>query len=800
MTIHNTLLKQQTPKLRWKYITLPIYFIFDALWRFLRLVFFLLIISLVASLVYGYYYIKQIQIPQIDFDNLNNFAQSSIITDRDGNELFRFFTEDRQYVKFKQISPHLINAIVATEDQTFWTNPGLDPKGIIRAMQYNSKQRLNGQNNVQGASTITQQLIKNVALDPEQSIERKIKELILSFQLNEHIKQKLYNSSPDKEDDYKRLSKEMIIEMYLNYIFLGNYAYGIQSASQRYFNTDSSQLDILQSSIIASIPKAPSRYNLYTKRNNIMGYRMWYQKDQAQEIILDQQNITTIQNLFKKNLSLHTDQEIKDLILSQWVMDFFHQMASTSIIKNSEIYDLYYIPGRKDYVLGRMYQEWYITQSQLIDAFSQAIGYAFSPMYFPIQSPHFVYYAKDFLLRSPLFQSLGIDEQLLSIGWYTIITTLDSQIQSLTQQQIDQNMYLLNHHGWSNRSLLYTDSLNGDVLAYIGSIDFRNEQVQGQIDMVRAKRQIGSTIKPLIYANLFKHYPLWPNSFVTDLPITLEGFTPQNADGSFAGKIKLKQALAWSRNIPAIKVFKALWGESAIKPYLQQLGMNDIKDDRNYWFSLGIGSAEISMLQLNQAYMHLSQNWPIPLINPILEIKDKHGTTIYKKPPPYKPNPTQKTSPMEGGNQRGVKLIPNGASRLIRRILTNKIHAPAGRASRLTMPLIEHYAIKTGTSNMRLGTKRVPRDGRIVFYNGSRVLTIRGGNTDASPMGDKWYGANINAPLLHDLVKVYREKDLLPDTDKIRPDQELITKQGSDFYRHPLYDETPQRVNNILND
>ena len=154
-------------------------------------------------------------------------------------------------------------------------------------------------------------------------------------------------------------------------------------------------------------------------------------------------------------------------------------------------------------------------------------------------------------------------------------TSLDYEIQKLAEVALSNNKAAFFENGATNGSMLYLDSHNGDVLAYVGSLDYFNKDIQGQNDMVRSPRQSGSSIKPLIYA-------LTIDTPIYDIFFKAGKDTPNNADGKFDGMLPLKKALGFSRNIPAVKMFFAVGGEAVVKPYLQSLGLSGIKNTIEY--------------------------------------------------------------------------------------------------------------------------------------------------------------------------------------------------------------------------
>lgn len=161
-------------------------------------------------------------------------------------------------------------------------------------------------------------------------------------------------------------------------------------------------------------------------------------------------------------------------------------------------------------------------------------------------------------------------------GGLQITTTLDYEMQQWAETAIEENYGNLAKNDANNAGMIYLDSTNGDVLTYVGSADYFNEEIDGEVDMVRALRQPGSSIKPFIYALGIEKLGLTMDSPIFDLPLTIGGNTPQNSDGQFNGLMSVKKSLAYSRNIAPIKIFLSLGGEDIVKPFLWNLGLQSL--------------------------------------------------------------------------------------------------------------------------------------------------------------------------------------------------------------------------------
>lgn len=217
-------------------------------------------ISVIAIAIYYLH-----DVPDISKIENDVLPESSVIYDRNGGELYNLYSEEkRTYVPYDQISGHMRDAITSAEDKTFFENPGIDLRGLVRAGLYYVTGKTD---KVQGTSTISQQLIKNVFLSSERSTDRKAKEIYLSYELN------------------RKYSKEKILELYLNKISFGNNAYGIEEAAKTYFNKSSKDLGVLGSSILASLPKGSSYYSPYSHRDRLMGYFSVHDPDNAKDVV-----------------------------------------------------------------------------------------------------------------------------------------------------------------------------------------------------------------------------------------------------------------------------------------------------------------------------------------------------------------------------------------------------------------------------------------------------------------------------------------------------------------------------------
>jgi penicillin-binding protein 1A len=669
-------------------------------------------------------------------DKITEIPQSTIIQDRTGKELFRFFEEDRYRLTYDEISPHMIDAIIAVEDQTFRENNGTDRAGLMRAIIANVKVRMNNEGQLQGWSTITQQLVKNIYLTREKTISRKVQELVLAQQLTKK-RTGVFRDQGLSKDEARREAKESLVTAYLNYVFFGNRSYGIDAAARHYFQTTAKELTLLQSAILAALPQAPSVYNPSVNQESIMGY--WLISPPLSG------NINTV------SLNMSGSELVYELLASKPFTvqnDCLTDLMNRATVGSGE-FQAAYQQGRKDRVLCRMWETKKITEQELIAEFLAAKDIVFHTPRYSLTAPHFVFWIQQRLLGLPQFEEMGMTYEQLSQWGYTVVTTLDGDLQTAGEES------LLNYRTWlqnmwgNNRALVHIDSSNGDVLTYIGSTDFYDEEIDGQVDVLRSIRQTGSTLKPFFYAYLLTNYAFTIKGNIVDFPLSKSG--PSNHDGRFWWRTTIASALAWSRNLPAVRIFLALGGAQTFVPYLQSLWFTSLDSiNKEYGYPLALGADEATLLQLAQGYIQLSTTWSVyPEINPIQRIIAPDGTTIYQKPP-----------------SRIKKVIPDTVAEMIWRILENPSNMPAEWRWLRNLP-INNLALKTWTSDIKVNGEPRPRDGVSVVYTPTEVIISRAGNTDGAAMWAKAFGGEINHYPLREYLQAVVDQEKTVDQPRI---------------------------------
>ncbi|MFC1810907.1 transglycosylase domain-containing protein, partial [Patescibacteria group bacterium] len=380
-----------------------------------------------------------------DIDKLS-VAQSTTIYDREGNVLYvKHGEENRKYVPFEEISQDLVDATVSIEDDEFWDHKGFDIPGLIKAGLH----EVFGVGAQRGGSTITQQYVKNAFLTSERSYTRKIKELILAVRL---------------EQAY---DKQTILELYLNKIPYGNNAYGIQKAAEIYFDKDAKDLDVAESAMLAGLPQAPSYYNPYGS-------------NKLSELLIP------VEDLEKRNLTDST----------KLTNGIDYKMGLIGKGYQYENGDGLYIPGRADIILRKMYTDGLITSDEKDEAWSKLQNLELEKHITKIDAPHFV-----FLVIEQLEEKYG--KEVVEQGGLQVYTTIDPELQEIAEIAVEEGAANNARFNATNASLVSIDPDNGQIVAMVGSKDYYDEEIDGNVNIATAYRQPGSSFKPYVYAQAF---------------------------------------------------------------------------------------------------------------------------------------------------------------------------------------------------------------------------------------------------------------------------------------------------------
>jgi membrane peptidoglycan carboxypeptidase len=642
------------------------------------------VIGLVGLMLFSFIFgIGAVAILSIGLPDVSNIealtaAQSTQIFDRDGGLIYTIHgSENREFVAYDQISTSLVNATVSIEDDKFWQHGGFDIFALGKAALH----EVFGIGAQRGGSTITQQYIKNTFLSPERSYLRKIKELILAVRL---------------ENAY---SKQQILELYLNRIPYGNNAFGSQKAAQIYFGKTAKDLDLAESAILASLPQAPSFYNPYGENKSSHLLKEFSQNE-----------------IFYRKISSEADLEA-----SEYVRGLIGKHVQISADK--EIY----LQGRTDLVLKRMYELGYITTEQRQQALNELQLTTFNEYHESIKAPHFVFYIKQILE-----DKYGKD--IVERGGLKVYTTLDPKLQEYSEQVIDaQGENTQTKYKTNNAAAMTIDTKTGQILAMVGSRDYFNEDIDGNVNVLFRPRQPGSSFKPIVYARAFEE-GYGPGSVVYDVPTKIGADRPSNFDGKWLGQVNLRTALGKSRNIPAIKAYFLAKEQDSIIDFAVKLGITVLDKSRSYGYPLAIGAGEIPPVEMLTAYATFANNGLRPEISGILKVVNSNGDILE-----------------EWRQKELVSALDPQIAYLINSILSDQ-NASVGPALYVSG---KTNAAKTGTStkeNKKDAREQgqytvAPSDCWTIGYTPEIATVVWAGNTDGSGLGYTADGYNIAAPI-----------------------------------------------------
>src|SRR3989344_4234995 len=391
-------------------------------------------------------------LPDVDKVGALIAAESTVITDRNGTELYRIHgEEDRTLVSLDHISDYVEQATIAIEDQRFFERGCFDVIGFSRAA---FSQFLPSFFVRSGGSTLTQQFSKNALIGTrKRKITRKLREYILSCQLE------------------RRYTKDEILEFYLNRIPYGNNAHGVEQASQTYFAKSASGLTLAEASVLAALPQLPTYLSPYGEHVHTMlsaeGQRRF---DQGK---------------------IHSANDVRDQDFWLGIVGQTFGTGATAV----------YVGGRTDQVLMNMRTQGFITEEERVGALAELQTITFKRARENIRAPHFIFFVKDFIEREFGDQ---FDAGFLESGGLTITTSLDWDLQQIGERVVNEvgktNAELYDAH---NAALLAVDPKTGEILTYVGNRDYWDEENDGNVDIISSPRQPGSSFKPFVYAASF---------------------------------------------------------------------------------------------------------------------------------------------------------------------------------------------------------------------------------------------------------------------------------------------------------
>ena len=557
-----------------------------------------------------------------DYKFLNNYKPpvSSKVYSGNGEVVSDFSKEKRIFVPFNTIPKNVINAFLSAEDKNFFSHPGVDAKGVVRAVINNISNLLYSKR-LEGASTITQQVAKNFLLTNEVSLNRKIKEAILAFRIE------------------RALTKERILELYLNQIYLGSGAYGVAAASLEYFDKSIRDLNYSEAALLAALPKAPSRYNPYKdlevakfRRNLVLKNLLennylkteWYEKLKNEEIKLKKTKKIYLEDAqyyiedVRKNVvdTLSYDKVYKQGFNINIPMDLKLQTIATKSLREGLIaYDKR--RGWRGSLTNKDYNsDWNkgLEKYRLENSISWKLAIVKKLNKFSAE--------------------IEIQDKKQGIIEYESISWTKKEFNKLFKpgdiiyvKHIKENIYSLEQLPKVNGGIVVMDPFTGRVLALSGGFSFKQSEFNRA---TQAKRQPGSAFKPFVYALALENN-FSPTTLVLDAPLVLDQgedlkmWKPENYGKKFYGPSTLRVGLEKSRNLMTVRIAQKLGLEKIIN-FSQQL---NIYENPEELLSISLGSAETTLLKLTSAYSVFVNGGKI--VEPILidRIQDSEGNTIF---------------------------------------------------------------------------------------------------------------------------------------------------------------------------
>lgn len=611
------------------------------------------------------------------------------ILDRNGKLLYEIRDReggDRIPVRLGDVDPHIVNATVATEDKDFYINVGLDPIGLARAFVQNLSDSAAP---VQGASTITQQLARNVLLSEdertERSYTRKIREAVLAVRISE------------------RYGKDEILEMYLNEVYYGHQAYGIEAAAQTYFGKSANSMTLGEASLLAGLPQAPSEYD-----------------------------------------------------------PFVNPVSAKA---------------RQIHVLNRMVNQGYITQEEAGNAAAEKLR-LYPQDGVQLEAPHFVFYVRDLLE-----QRYGAN--MLYRGGLKVTTTLNLDWNRKAEEAMRAHLENLKKQDANNSALVSINPKTGEILAMVGSKDYYDKSIDGEVNVAIARRQPGSTIKPLIYALAFSKG--WaPETVVVDEPTDfpnapgLPAYRPHNYDLKFDGPMTIRHALSNSKNIPAVKALMYV-GVPDFAGFVANMGVH-LENPQLYGLSLALGGGEARPLDMTAAYGALANYGVYVPPVAILRIEDPDGNVLYEYDPPP-----------------GRQVVGGPQAYMVTSILQDNTAREPLQGPNSPLKLSRPAAAKTGSTDSY-------KDSWLIGYTPDLVTGVWVGNTDGHPMREvlgslgagRIWNRFMEDVLAGTLVKDFTPPPGVREYRMCREGGGPVTPQCP----HPLYEVYPEgydwaRVGNV---
>ena len=710
-----------------------------------------LIIFLIVIVLFAFSTLWYFSIGLPDYKKLSTYQPpiSSRVYSENNKLIAEYALEKRLFIPYDSIPEKVINSFLSAEDKNFFNHPGVDAKGILRAVINNLK-NISQNKRLEGASTITQQVAKNFLLTNEVSIKRKIKEAILAFRIE------------------RAYSKERILELYLNQIYLGQGTYGIAAASLEYFDKSVENLNYSEAALLAALPKAPSKYNPYKypevaefrrnlvlknlEENNFISFKEFTKfknsklklKKRKIEIVNEANSYTEevrrivkkiygFEKLYSQGLSIKTPLNVK-----------YQTQALRSLRQGVEDYDRR--RGWRGPVTNKIKDKnWknkienYKLDPTLNWSLAEIISFDNDKIYFKILDE----------------DKKNLDGFLTfkNIKWTLTSKKLIKDVHKVGDiifVKNENNFWKIKQYPIVNGGIIILDPFSGNVLALVGGFNFKTSEFNR---VTQAKRQPGSAFKPIVYAAALEK-GFAPNSIILDAPfvesqgVGLKNWKPENYGKKFYGPSTLRKGIEYSRNLMTVRIAKILGLEEILK-LSKKL---NIYDEIPELLSVSLGAAETTLLNLSSAYAPFVNGGQKIKPTMISRIQDRRGKTIFQK----------KNRKCVGcdkfiNNDNELPIIESTSEKIISKetayqmtsILQGAVErGTAKKLKSLKVPL----AGKTGTTNDNY-------DAWFIGFSSNLVIGVYIGYDNPKSLGKNETGSKVALPIFKDFVEkaLYKE-------------------------------------------
>ena len=674
-----------------------------------------------------------------DYKFLKNYKPpvSSKVYSGKGDLVADFSKEKRIFVPYSSIPQNVINSFLSAEDKNFFSHPGVDAKGVLRAVVNNIKNIMTSKR-LEGASTITQQVAKNFLLTNEISLNRKIKEAILAFRIE------------------RALSKERILELYLNQIYLGSGAYGVAAASLEYFDKSIKELDYVEAALLAALPKAPSKYNPYRDIELAKFRRDLVLKNLLENNFIDKKKY---ENLKKEDIKLKKKQRVFLEDAQYYIEDVRKKVIE--ILSYEKVYN----QGFNINTPINLELQKFATESLRdgLIAYDQRKGWR-GPLKNKAYNKDWYENLKQYELEKSINWEIAIvknvnkfsveietQKKVDGIIEYKDISWTKKELNELLKvgdiiyvKKINDKKFSLKQIPKINGGIVVMDPYTGRVLALSGGFSFKHSEFNRAS---QALRQPGSAFKPFVYAlALEKNYT--PSSLVLDAPLVLDQgsdlklWKPENYGKKFYGLSTLRSGLEKSRNLMTVRIAQNI-GIDEITNFSKELG---IYDNPEKLISISLGSAETTLLKLTSAYSSFVNGGK--LVYPILidRLQDSEGNTVLNNEKRTCMNCdqisfTSKEFPKINNNYKQV-FSPQTAYQM-----TSMLEGVVKRGTGKKLKKLNlNIAGKTGTTNENT-------DAWFIGFTSNFVIGVYVGMDNPEPLGKFETGSKTALPVFRDFIQ-----------------------------------------------